>query len=86
MDLDKGTGATSCYWERGSRPPILFPVASVSGRRYTGGESRGPGGPFGTNVDSLHILRGGPPGPPRKMFRSVARSSRFGYRDKTRDR
>ena len=38
--------------------PILFPVASASGRRYTRGDGCGPGEAFGTNVDSLHILAG----------------------------
>ncbi len=50
--------------------PILFPVASGSGRRYTGARTTRPGEVFGANVDSLHILHGRPWGPSRKMFRS----------------
>ena len=66
--------------------PILFPVASASGRRYTGGGGRGPGEAFGANVDSFHILPGRPWGASRKMPRSLCRAQGLSERQRVQTR
>ena len=53
--------------------PLLFPVASANGRRYTGARAGRPDEAFGANVDSLHILREAPQGRSDKMLRSPRR-------------
>jgi len=59
MGIDNGPTATAGYWERRSRArPLLFPVVSAGGRRYTGASAPRPGDHLGQNVDSLHILSG----------------------------
>ena len=78
--------ATPGYWERRSRPvlAIFFPVAPGPrealhwGRRHVPAGHLGqmatarPGGSFGANVDSLHILSDRPWGASLKMLCSLA--------------